>query len=72
MWSSSGISTRTFIIFHLLYPLSNIISKIPNITYHIYSEDKQLIKIPVNSLNSNLELLKCASEIINSFLETIY
>ena len=36
-------------------PLSNIISKFPNITYHIYADDIQLIiKIPVNSLNSNL------------------
>ena len=52
-----------------LRPLSNIISKFPNITYHIYADDIQLIiKIPVNSLNSNLELLECASEIINWLL----
>ena len=51
-----------------LRPLSNIISKFPNITYHIYADDIQLIiKIPVNSL-SNLELLECASEIINWLL----
>ena len=49
-----------------LRPLSNIISKFPNITYHIYADDIQLIiKITVNSFNSNLELLECASEIIN-------
>ena len=35
----------------------------------IYADDIQLIiKIPVNSLNSNLELLECASEIINWLL----
>ena len=52
-----------------LRPQSNIISKFPNITYHIYSTDIQLfIKIPVNSINSNLKLLECASEIINLFL----
>ena len=52
-----------------LRPLSNIISKFPNITYHIYADDIQLIiKIPVNSLNSNLELLECASDIINWLL----
>ena len=50
-------------------PLSNIISKFHNITYHIYADDIQLIiKIPVNSLNSNLELLECSSEIINWLL----
>ena len=44
----------------------NIISKCPNITYHIYAEDiQQIIKIPVNSIKFNLELLECASEIIN-------
>ena len=49
--------------------LSNIISKFPNITYHIYADDIQIIiKIPVNTLNSNLELLECASEIINWLL----
>ena len=52
-----------------LRPLSNIISKFPNITNHIYANDIQLIiKMPVNSLNSNLELLECASEIINWLL----
>ena len=52
-----------------LRPLSNIIIKFPNITYHIYADDIQLIiKIPVNSLNSNLELLEWASEIINWLL----
>ena len=35
----------------------------------IYADDIQLIiKIPVNSINSNLELLECASEIINYLL----
>ena len=49
--------------------LSNIISKFPNDAYHIYVDDLQLIiKIPVNSLNSNLELLKCSLEIINWLL----
>ena len=49
-----------------LRPLSNIISKFSDITYHIYFDYIQIIiKIPVNSLNSNLELLECASEIIN-------
>ena len=52
-----------------LLPLSNIISKFHNITYHIYADDLQLIiKIPVNSHNSNLELLECASEIMNWLL----
>ena len=52
-----------------LRTLSNIISKFPNITYHIYADDIQLIiKIPVNSLKSNLELLECASKIINWLL----
>ena len=44
-------------------------SKCPNSTYHMYADDVRLIiKIPVNSLNSNLELLECASEIINWLL----
>ena len=48
-----------------LRPLPNINCKFLNITYNIYSDDIQLIiKIPVNSPNSNLELLECASEII--------
>ena len=52
--------------------LSNIISKYPNITYYIYADDIQLIiKIPVNSLNSNLERLECASEIINWLLRNV-
>ena len=47
-------------------PLYNIISTFPNIIYHIYADDIQLIiKIPFNSLNSNLKLLECVSEIIN-------
>ena len=45
---------------------SNIISKFSNITYHIYADDILIIiKIPINSLNSDLELLEYASEIIN-------
>ena len=52
-----------------LRTLSNIISKYHNISYHIHADDIQLIiKIPVNSLNSNLELLECESEIINWLL----
>ena len=39
------------------------------ITHIIYADNIQLIiKIPVNSLNSNLELLECSSEIINWLL----
>ena len=69
MWNSSGFSTRTFMIYIYLRPLSNIISKFPNITCHIYAYDIQLIiEIPANLLNSNLELLEYVSEIINWFL----
>ena len=53
-----------------LRPLSNIISKFPNITYYIYAYDIQLIiKITVNF---NLKIIKCASEIINYFLKIIF
>ena len=61
-----GSVLRPLLFSIYLRPLSNIISKFPNITNHIYADDIQLIiKIPVNSLNSNLELLECASKIIN-------
>ena len=49
--------------------LSNIISTFSNITYHIYAYNIELlITIPFKSLNSKLELLECASEIINWLL----
>ena len=60
-----------YIVHQIIYfhYLINNISKFLNIIYHIYSDDIQLIiKIPVNLLNSNLEHLECASEIINWLL----
>ena len=50
-------------------PLSNIINKFSNISYHMYADDIQLIiKLPINSPTSNLELLECTSEIMNWLL----
>ena len=52
-----------------LRPLSNIINKFSNVSYHMYSDDIQLIiKLSINSPTSNLELLKCTSEIMNLLL----
>ena len=45
-------------------PISNIIRKYPNISYHIYADDIQLLMtLPIVSMNSNAEL-SCISEII--------
>ena len=47
-----------------LRPISNIIRKYPNIYYHIYADDIQLLlKLPIDSMNSNSELSDCTSEI---------
>ena len=48
-----------------LRPISDIIHKYPNISYHIYADDIQLLlKLPIVSINSNSELSDCTSEII--------
>ena len=46
-------------------PISNIFHKYPNISYHIYADDIQLLlKLHIVSTNSNSELSDCTSEII--------
>ena len=48
----------------LLFSISNIIRKYPNIYYHIYTDDIQLLlKLPIDSMNYNSELSDCTSEI---------
>ena len=55
-----GLVLKPLLFYIYLRPLSNIIRTFPNITYHIYADSIQLIiKVPVNSLNYNLELLVC-------------
>ena len=52
-----------------LRPLPNIINKFSNISYHIYSDDIQLIiKLTIKSPTFNLELIECTSEIMNLLL----
>ena len=52
-----------------LRPISNIIRKYPNIYYHIYADDiKLLLKLPIDSMNSNSELYDCTSEITHWLL----
>ena len=52
-----------------LHPLSININKLSNISYHIYSDDIHIIiKLPINSPTSNLELIECTSEIMNLLL----
>ena len=47
-----------------LRPISNIIRKYPNIYYHSYADDIQLLlKLPIDFINSNSELSDCTSEI---------
>ena len=59
---SSGIphgSVLGLLLFSIyLRPLSNIINKFSNISYHMYADYIQLIiEFPINSPTSNLELL---------------
>ena len=47
-----------------LRPISNIIRKYPNIYYQIYADEIQLLlKLLIDSMNSNSELSDCTSEI---------
>ena len=49
--------------------LSNGIKKFSNISYYIYVDDIQLIiKLPINSPTSNLELIECTSKIMSWLL----
>ena len=52
-----------FVIY--LLPIAYIIRTYPNISYHIYADEIQLIlKLPIVSINSNSELSDCTSVII--------
>ena len=52
-----------------LRPISNIIRKYHNIYYHIYTDDIQLLlKLTIDSMNSNSELSDCTSEITHWLL----
>ena len=47
--------SRALLFSIYLRPLSNIINKFSNISYHMYADDIQLIiKLPINSPTSNL------------------
>ena len=63
-WATSLLYRESIYIYIYLRPISNIIRKYPNIYYHIYADDIQLLlKLPIDSMNSNSELSDCTSEI---------
>ena len=52
-----------------LLPISNIIRKYPNIYYQTYADDIQLLlKLPIDSMNSNSELSDCTFDITHWLL----
>ena len=64
---TQGSVLGPFLFSIYLPPLSNIINKFSNISYHIYTDDIQLIiKLPINSPTSYFELIECTSEIVNT------